>query len=285
MRDKKTNSVLKLSLSILIYLGSPAFCMAQKGGFKEEIVKCEMGFALEAANHGLKFAFDKNMDSIGMLVNGTAIVNGLKAYSKAKSDTVELLSWKPAYAIINKHGDFGFTTGPYLYYSNRQKAPIASGNYFSIWKKNGEKIFKILFDGGVNHKIVKEEHRLALKSKELFFNKVLTSSKAVQMTAPPELKDSEGILEHLADDVVVLRPDMPVMVGKNNYKQLSQANKNYMVRKGQGFDKSGRFFYCYGNLLTKIPNGSESKYPGYFVQVWKYEKGWKIIADVAQLSI
>ncbi|WP_159730078.1 hypothetical protein [Sphingobacterium sp. 18053] len=279
-----TKLTLKMALSLMLGIVYPKISFGQKVLITKEIVKYEIDFALQAANHGLKYAFDNNMDPAGVLVSGTTILNGLKAYANVKTDSLELLSWKPSYAVSNKAGDFGFTTGPYLYFNNRKSDPIASGNYFSIWRKNGNKIFKILFDGGINHGSVKLEHQLAMKHEHITYGQVTTST-SKKATSPPQLKDTDETFEYLDDNAIFLRPNLPITIGKNHFKEIHKISNMVLIPKGHGFDKSSQFFYCFGNLsIKKIePNINTLKYPGYYVQVWKYHDGWKIIADVVQL--
>jgi hypothetical protein len=66
----------------------------------------------------------------------------------SKNEVLGKLSWKPEYAVIAKSGDFGFTTGPYIYNDFEKKN---YGHYLSIWKTDKSKKWKLILDAGVPH--------------------------------------------------------------------------------------------------------------------------------------
>lgn len=150
---------------------------------QKAIVSSELNFARTAEQMGLKYAFEQNLDSLGIIASGVHLVNGLKAYAKVKANTTDLLVWHPSFAFTNLSEDFGFTTGPYLYYGHRGQQAIASGNYFSIWKKNSDQQFKLLFDGGVNHTSIYPDYHQAVQT----LNTQLTAFKKSTKRHPQHL--------------------------------------------------------------------------------------------------
>lgn len=243
---------------------------------RKNIVSSELDFASTAEKSGLKYAFEKNLDSLGLIVNGIHLVNGLKAYSKAKSENIDLLTWYPSVARTNSTGDFGFTTGPYLYYSKRGEAPVASGNYFSIWKKDKNQHFKLIFDGGVNHTRIIDGYTAA-QTKNL---QVISFKQAnhKKKHIPPTLTSTIETAAHLHEDIITLRSDQSILLGKKDYPRTS---KELLYQpKQSGYDLSGDMYYCVGNLYER---GLE-KPKGFYAQVWHYKDEWKIVADVIQLA-
>ena len=70
-----------------------------------------------------------------------------KEYYNSNADLGKL-SWKPEYAMISKAGDFGFTTGPYIYNDFEKKT---YGHYLSVWKADKNKKWKLVLNGKVSH--------------------------------------------------------------------------------------------------------------------------------------
>ena len=66
----------------------------------------------------------------------------------SSNDVLGKLSWKPEYAMISKAGDFGFTTGPYIYNDFEKKT---YGHYLSVWKPDKKKKWKLVLNGKVPH--------------------------------------------------------------------------------------------------------------------------------------
>jgi len=244
------------------------------------IIECELSFADDAAKNGLKYAFEHNLDSAGMLVSGIHFINGLKAYEKVKTDTNELLSWKPVYAVLNKDKDFGFTTGPYLYFRRKNEAAVLSGNYFSIWKKNKEKILKLIFDGGVIHKSVSEVHLMAMKNIKPVITQFKTTANPDNI-GPPPLSNTKAVDSFMDKKALRLRAGKGVLesIGGKFKDEVMYA----LIQKGEGYDNSGHFYYCFGNLSNQKKGTESVPFSGFYVQVWKFDKKWKIVAEVIQL--
>ncbi|WP_293297669.1 hypothetical protein [Pedobacter sp. UBA4863] len=256
--------------------------LAQKSkSTKNDIVLSELNFGQLAIKTHIKHAFEQNLDTTGMIVSGIEIVNGLKAYSTLKPDSTQRLIWYPTYAYINATHDFGFTSGPYLYYAKATEKPDATGNYFSIWRKDQNGIFKLIFDGGVNHSKIRNDYNIAINNGSTQVSKVKAAAKEI-ISIPPSLQKTDETINFLNNKVMILRTDKPILWGKSQYQPLS-TNMIY-TQKGSGYDKNGTLFYCFGNLAINATAALQRKFHGYYVQVWHFNKKWEIIADLVQLT-
>ncbi|WP_410221305.1 hypothetical protein [Pedobacter sp.] len=255
--------------------------LAQKGtNTKNEIILSELNFAELAGKSSIKQAFEQNLDSTGVIVKGIKIVNGLKTYATVMPDSTARLVWYPTYASMNVDRNFGFTTGPYLFYANPGEKPDATGNYFSIWKKDTNNIFKLIFDGGINHTKIRNDYNIAINEASTRFTSLKTDAKT-SISTPPALQTTSEAVPYLSSKVITLRADQPVLLGKKQYQQ-PPVQMTY-VQKASGYDKSGTIFYCIGNLSNNAQEASQNKFQGYYIQVWCFEKKWEIVADVIQL--
>lgn len=274
--------LLTLVLTTVIYANTTTVSKAQQSVVRQnKIVSSELNFARSADKLGLKYAFEQNLDSLGMIASGVNLVNGLKAYAKVKAENHDLLAWHPSFARTNLSQDFGFTTGPYLYYSRRGEQPIASGNYFSIWKKDKNQNFKLLFDGGVNHTSINQDYHQAIESQTTQVM-VFKKPRKAKPSAPPTLVTTYEVSNYLDKEVLILRADHPIRLGKAHYAPTPD---DFIYRQKQnGYDESGKLYYVLGNLYANNPTIDPKKIKGFYAQVWRFEKKWTIVADVIQLA-
>ena len=262
----------------------------------EALIAAENKFAGLAETTNFRNGFLQNLDSTGVVFNGAEPVNGISFYKKLPDNNELLFKWYPVYAELAGTGDIGFTSGPYIIISNKNKDTIAGGKYFSIWKKNKEGIFKVLLDGGVNDTSYlsalfgKIQPATAAGTGKITAGNTPAGSKLF-ITAEKEFVELASIdllkayEKFMAKQAYLLRPDMVTGTNKiTNLETLSKTNtKSRSFDKKGSYNTAGNSFYCnYGTakMVNKV-NGKDQK--GYFVQIWQYQpEGWKIIADVLQ---
>ncbi|TKC01034.1 hypothetical protein [Pedobacter cryophilus] len=137
-------NIIALSFLILI-VASHSFSQTNDGMVKS-LINAEERFNVNVKKDGLNQAFLKVADPNCTVFRPNPI-NAIAFYTQQKQ-TSFYLSWKPEYAMISKSGDFGFTTGPYVF-NNDDK--VDYGHYISVWKANNKKQWKLVLDGGIEH--------------------------------------------------------------------------------------------------------------------------------------
>jgi ketosteroid isomerase-like protein len=117
---------------------------AQKSdGTTKSLVNAEKEFAASAAKNGEKSAF-LAVAAPDAIVFRPNPVNA-KTYYASQENTKDL-SWTPVYARVSKSGDWGFTSGPFVF-DGTQKT---YGQYLSVWKAvNGKWVLTL--DIGTTH--------------------------------------------------------------------------------------------------------------------------------------
>ena len=111
----------------------------------QAMVDAERQFARISKETNTVNAFISSLSPTALFMIQGEEVNGLESWKKREADE-SLLFWEPEFADIASSEDFGYTTGPFAYYSNRSDTVAAfRGYYSSIWGKelNGE--WKVLF--------------------------------------------------------------------------------------------------------------------------------------------
>jgi hypothetical protein len=109
------------------------------------VIAAERAFATEAGQIGWVEAFEAHSAPEAILLAGapTNAHQSLAGIDPAnRGDTS--LSWAPEYAGISRGGDIGFTTGPY------NGGGTAFGQYFTVWRRQGDGSWKWIYDGGTN---------------------------------------------------------------------------------------------------------------------------------------
>ena len=260
-----------------LIMGTVLFSYQAIAQTEETIMASELAFAKTAKREGIKIAFEKYMAPTGQIVVGNTITNALSYYERIPNDTTDLLWWRPVLAFVNRENDFGFATGPFRYFKNKNGAAVGSGYTFSIWEKNSDGLFKILFDGGVNLSHVPDS---VISSAENIpvsvFNFGSESILTVESLPSIELFSEDRIHRH----AIFLRPNSS---GILNYQQAKANPELFKAVKGEGFDRMGNTYYRFGNLGRDRQSILNGKYCGYFAQIWSLDKsGWMLVADVMQ---
>ncbi|MFY9152586.1 MAG: DUF4440 domain-containing protein [Prolixibacteraceae bacterium] len=64
---------------------------------------------------------------------------------KGRSDSGQVLSWKPSKAIIAESGELGYTYGFWMFVAQND---TSRGTYLTVWKKNSSGVWKYIADTG-----------------------------------------------------------------------------------------------------------------------------------------
>ena len=133
-------------LTFLIFIGNASSFSQSNNGLVKSLINAEEYFNEKAKKEGLNKAFLKIADPTCIVFRPNP-TNAIEFYNQQKQ-TSFYLSWQAEYAMISKSGDFGFTTGPYVFNNDDH---IDYGHYVSVWKADKKKHWKLVLDGGITH--------------------------------------------------------------------------------------------------------------------------------------
>ncbi|HWQ35936.1 MAG TPA: DUF4440 domain-containing protein [Blastocatellia bacterium] len=203
------------------------------------------------------------------------------------------LDWAPITGGISAAGDLGFSTGPYtLTDHSPQQNPTRHGMFFSVWKRQPDRSWKVVVDLGiVTPQAVAPldaPYTPALHPK----TKAAKADPAALLEADRafnvELKKSsvsDAYLKHLSDDGRLYRSDAMPLIGRAAIRSFLSAKPLTLDCSPMRADiaRSGDLGYVIGSYELK--SGAARSDKGYYVRVWrKNEKGqWKLVADVTNL--
>ncbi len=204
-----------------------------------------------------------------------------------------LLVWHAIYGDISSAGDLGFTTGPAtltLHPDDPAKKKDIDLSFFSIWRKQPGKDWKVIFDGGLTTlaPVPDEPLHQAPAAKNGFHPPVATAKQDLEATESKfaDTARTTGILAALEaysiPDVRVNRDDHLPVMGLAKAKELlkDSGGPHTLKPRETAVATSGDLGYSYGDIWTGAPDAG-AKQLGYYAHVWRrHHDGWKIEQEI-----
>ena len=142
----------------LISLLAAAWLVAQSGSDidLQRMVAAERGFAAATKELGVRDGFltfftDDAID-VGPGPAGLALVkvkDRLRSQPPPRLPLITELTWEPRWGAISTAGDLGWLTGPYRIHSTQGTDADRHGAYFSIWRRQADRTYKVRLDIGI----------------------------------------------------------------------------------------------------------------------------------------
>jgi ketosteroid isomerase-like protein len=252
------------------------------------LIEAERAYAKQGAEKGFRAASLANF-SDDAVIFAPALINGKKFWTAATEDPV--INWGPGFAAIARSGELGYTTGPAVYFQNRNDPkPVGYGHFVSIWQKNSEGIWQVRVDVGVNHTEPSEalgEVKTWVPSAPLAHpESARTDFEKAQAGLSEALKKGEGaaILARASEDVRIYRRGALPIVGKPAAQKIleSEHGKTSRTRTGGGgggMSKAGDLAYDYGEYTSERDGEMER---GIYFCIWRLDSdnAWKLVVDL-----
>ena len=285
------------TLLALIFIFALANLSTDSFGQKESVrtqnrralVEMEHAFAKAAATKGTRDAFLEFLADDGIIFQ-PAPVNG-KKYWTERQPRKGLLSWEPAFADVSRAGDLGYTTGPWEFRPNGpDDKPVAFGQYFTIWRKQSDGLWKAVLDRGVSSDkaIASEAVKFPLHDEDTGKATVdREQGKAALLDQERRFSQASALNAYtsfdlyLADDARLLRENAAPTVGKSAaVKLLPSAGRALTWTPAMcDISQSGDLGYTYGAFELNTRGVTLQR--GSYVRVWKKVGGnWKVVVDV-----
>ena len=219
-------------------------------------------------------------------------VNAREVWEKRAETGLDLI-WEPAFAAIARSADFGYTTGPAKWKTNKKDEKfLGYGQFVSIWKKQKDGSWKVALDLGI-------ENPEPTGKPEPFQMFVPDDSSSVKIDFDGRRKALQGAQQKFAEaartnsgeaafgiaanDIRVYRDGRFPTVGRSAAKALLEANAGKMSIEPMGGDMSASadLAYTYGKYSISRDGSAEA---GHFLQIWKTDDAgsWKLILDWQQ---
>lgn len=283
-------------LTLLLAFMAPAFSQkAPEQSPLEKMVATERAFAKLSEDQGTREAFMAYIADDGILFRPTAVKGKqwLKHHPAPSSDKRSLLSWYPAVAGMALAGDMGYTTGPWEFKSDiHDAAPVAWGNFLTVWKKQKDGSWKFAIDLGISN----PKPDSAAASWQLPKNYRQFSGDGI---GPDARTRSQALLARdrefskvsatlgagkafvaFADKEVRLLRDGKAPMGSADAESELLLNAALWTWEPAFADVSGSgdLGYTYGTY--KIETDAKTVETGNYFRIWKQTGGWKVIYDL-----
>ncbi len=258
----------------------------------QSLIEAERGFAARSKETNTRQAFLDNLAPDAVLLENGKEVRGIESWN-AKPAGGGLLFWEPVYADIASSNDFGWTTGPFWFYKNRSDTvPAFEGIYSTVWGKQPDGKWKVLFDlgGGIpaKEKLSVATSSIVLKPKKRVdaqaeLKQVLDLDKAY--TAKLNAAGHSFDIAYFSKEGRAHRGGRVPAIGIEGIRALDDTGRKYeFVPLNGRIASSGDMAYTYGTgKVTVSKEGSETRVvPFGSFRIWKKEDGkdWKIVLDV-----
>ena len=240
------------------------------------LAAAETAFAHESESKGMRTAF-LNALSEDSIVFQPDPQNGRKVW-QAKKDSGGRLRWQPVLAVVAASGDFGYTTGPWIFKKSAEDKEAACGQFVSIWRQE-KGTWKLLFDLGTDDPAPSPvTPALQFVDNHAPNESTATARKTLfqqdrAYAAAPAAKFSAVA----ADAIRLYRPDKLPVIGKAAAEaalQAATAPITFGEPKGE-IAPSGDLGFAWGEY-------SAPEKSGYYLRIWrKNEAGqWQLALDL-----
>jgi ketosteroid isomerase-like protein len=244
----------------------------------EQLVDTEKAFAKAAAETGVGQAFLEFCAEDGIVFQPMAVK--ARDYWQARPQSPALLAWTPVWADISADGTLGYTTGDWDYRPlGKEDAPVAWGQYITVWKKQSGGEFRAVLDIGISHP--KPEMVASQWQSPRPFRAGAGAGRKIDApkldyVAIADLKST------LSDNIRLYRDGQFSTIGKANALQQIQSEQVDVVsgRVSDAFIAgTDDLMYGYGILTLTEKDGTAHK--GNLMRIWKrQDDGWQIVLEV-----
>jgi len=286
-------------LAVLSVVSLTAAGPSQSGSRSlQSLVDSEKSFSSLSAEKGIREAFLAYLADDAVVFRPKP-VPGRGVYQAAPEDSPLLLTWEPAFAEVSAAGDLGYTTGPYEARDrSNPDQPARHGHYISVWERQGNRQWKVVFDGGIRHaepgpdpqgvatrpdkvrmwkggKVDRSQARQILMDLERDF-----ASRAL------EAGIVEAYLAYADIDIRVYRDNALPVAGKAAWlKVLSMASPDCTWNPLDGAASSlADLGYIYGlGNAAGLEAGNAAPESSSYLRIWRRTSGgqWRIVLDLA----
>jgi ketosteroid isomerase-like protein len=280
---------MKKSLVVLL-----ASLMLGAASAPVSLVQNEYDFAAAVAKQGIRDGFLQYLDKQAIGFDPTP-KNAYDTYSAAKpGSSASKLTWYPSWALLGSSGDFGVDTGPWTATWVKDGKPGKSqGEWLTVWMRNKDGEWKVLFDSGSGHPVPEHPARALEKGAAVPELPALAGPAPSTDDVQNQLVQAEKVFSNEAGDHglraayqssgapdlrLLLQGSQPIL-GLAPVTRLTPdtASGLQWVPMGGTADHPGDLGYIYGTTY-KTADTKHSKPQSAYMHVWRRDAdGWKML--------
>jgi ketosteroid isomerase-like protein len=304
MTTKRVGAILAFMLLALLFATLSAGPRDQSGAGAAalaSLIEAERSFSHMSEERGIREAFLTFLAPNSVVFRPEPVA-GRSTYQKADPLDPAVLTWEPEVAEVSASGDFGYTSGPYVYRPGRRMEPTAFGHYVSVWVKRPEGSWEVVCDLGVtypqNARVARSAEVVTPAADKGAYSfspqQRLDEDNAFGQTAASFIREAaikglrKTLIRSSTDDIRVYRPGRPPAVGR---AQIGRVVRDYAGRvmaidPGNRANvvvsvaRSGDLAYSYGTTFFYDTPRHQARLV--FFRIWRREPpgDWKICLDV-----
>lgn len=253
----------------------------------ESLAQAEREFASAGARDGVQKAFLAHFAEDARVLRPFA--TPAPAWYREHPDGPGKLIWGPQYLAVSAANDLGLSSGPWRYEAERDGKPvIAHGHFFSIWRRDAQGRWQVLFDHGVGNPAPAS---------------AVESTQLVSLAAIPEgKKSSAAVIDSRTKALERADAALRDRLGREPDKAYASVatTQTLWLREGllpaQGNSppqasgeqacgcgpRVAMAVAASGDLAYTLGGAESARARGIDVRVWRFESDtWKLLADVA----
>ena len=286
---KRTRTYVAV-MGLLTVFSALALAQGAPAPSADQLVANEKAFAHDVLVHGVRDGFLRWLAPTG-IVFGPAPVNAVKFY-KDKKPAPTRLAWYADKAVMSASGDMGWTTGPWDWRSDSTKTKAeATGDFVTLWRKQGDGSWKVAFDGGVGRAVMPTEGAPQVRTLPpgprgggpLMRRHSLYQTDSDFATLSAAQGVGAALMKYGADDLIVLRDGLPRLTGPVAARDTLSAREGTMtvMSLGQYIADAGDLGYTFGSRVRRSAVGADSSY---YLHIWQRGKmrPWELALEYVQ---
>ncbi|UOQ67604.1 nuclear transport factor 2 family protein [Hymenobacter volaticus] len=257
------------------------------------LVLAERNFAEFTGKHGIKAGFTRYLADEALVVVRGRYQLGKPLYEKM-ADQPSVLSWWPVYADIAASGDFGYTTGPFeVRPQATTDAPVAFGQFTSVWRKTSTGEWKVLADVGITHPAPNQPAAATLHEPSVTRKKFLAATDTA--TSQKELLGLEADIAQVAGSRSLGAAYRQVLAPTEAVRLYRTGSQPYVGPTAIPFaaSQTARATYTSVKAVAAASNDLGFTYgyaqyqqqSGPFLRIWRRDANcvWKLVHEVMDL--
>ena len=255
----------------------PCIAFTQDG--LDEMIAAEKSFAAYSVVNNTKDAFLEFMDTSAVMFENGEPFKSYERWMKKKK-TQGVLNWWPLYAEISNSGDFGYTCGPWTFQPKTvNDTVVASGYFFTVWKKNEDGMWKFILDVGTEAgPIVKDTGIIKVntpKTKGTEESLLLAEQEFIELSRGDL---NQLYLKFLRGNSVLCKEGEGLIWMKLPWHLAPRIlNNSHYTIKGNALAPSGDIGYVYGIVTNETEKDT-------YLRIWRHtSKGWKLALQLTRL--
>jgi ketosteroid isomerase-like protein len=284
-----------MNAAVILLALAPALARGDLPPAQQELFDTERAFVRAAAEKGFRDSFYEYFADDGIAFNPHPFRVRVALASQPSTPPPMGADWAPVWGDIAAAGDLGWNTGPLLY-PGRDGKPDRHGLFFSVWKRQPDRSFKVVLDIGSDtpaavvpldeppHSSWQDDRtdRAGAVETAASARELLAAEGSFLSTAADEDLGA-AYAGRLSDEARVHRPGAMPVVGRAALEEWAKALPGRYRGEPLFADvsRSGDLGYTWGSYerIGETPDA------GYFARVWKKDAAgdWRIVMDTVSL--